>query len=349
MDDLVIGALQEGGIDADHRQNSLTGQTGCKGHSVLLGHAHIKEALRVGVGKELQTGAVLHGCSNGADLLVGGSLFVQDIAEHIREGFLRGYFRVGNAVHKVELRNTVEVAGVALGGGISLALFRNDVQEMGAGLLVDAPQDLLDFLFVIPIKGAVIVEAHILEHGGVVQSAAHQGFSATDRHFQRRADHRHPIKEAAHIFLGIKVAVGRAQTLQITGQRTDVFGNGHLVVVQDDQQIVQPTDVVHSLIDHAAGKGTVADDGDDLPRLSAQLFGPRDADGNGQCRVAMAGNKGVVLALVRVREAGQTVQLAQFCKTFAAAGQQLMGIALVAHVEYDLILRRRKDAVQRNR
>lgn len=36
-------------------------------------------------------------------------------------------------------------------------------------------------------------------------------------------------------------------------------------------------------------------------------------------------------------------------QTFAAAGQQLMGITLVAHVEHDLILRRRKDAVQRDR
>lgn len=43
VDDLVIGALQEGGVDAHHRQHSLTGKTGRKGDSMLLRHAHIKK------------------------------------------------------------------------------------------------------------------------------------------------------------------------------------------------------------------------------------------------------------------------------------------------------------------
>ena len=46
MDDLVIGTLQEGGVDTDHRQHSLAGKARCKGHSMLLCHAHIKETFR---------------------------------------------------------------------------------------------------------------------------------------------------------------------------------------------------------------------------------------------------------------------------------------------------------------
>ena len=61
-----------------------------------------------------------------------------------------------------------------------------------------------------------------------------------DRHFQRRADHRHPIKEAAHIFLGIKVAVGRAQTLQITGQRTDVLEMDILLSFRTTSRLSSP-------------------------------------------------------------------------------------------------------------
>ena len=80
MDDLVIGTLQEGGVDADYRKHSLAGKARCKGHSMLLCHAHIKETLGVGVCKELQARTILHGGRDGTDLLVFRALLVQDIA-----------------------------------------------------------------------------------------------------------------------------------------------------------------------------------------------------------------------------------------------------------------------------
>lgn len=64
----------------NHRQHPLAGKTGGKGHCMLLGHAHIKEPLRVRVCKELQTGAVLHRCRDGADGFVRCSLLIQQIA-----------------------------------------------------------------------------------------------------------------------------------------------------------------------------------------------------------------------------------------------------------------------------
>ena len=299
--------------------------------------------------KELQTGAVLHRCRDGADGFVRCSLLIQQVAEYGRERFLRGDLRVRDAVDEVELRYPMEVAGVALGGRVTLALFRDDMQEVRAGLLMDAAQDPLDFLFIVAVKGAVVMEAHILKHGGVVHGAAHHGLAVLDGHLERCADHGHVVQKAAHVLLGIEVAVGGAQTLEVAGQRTHIFGDGHLVVVQNDEQIVQAADVVHSLVDHAAGKGTVADEHDHLPRLPPQLFGPRNADADRQRSVAVAGNEGVVFTLVGVRETGQAVELAELCKALAAAGQQLVRITLVAHIEHDLVLRGRKDAVQRYR
>ena len=43
VDDLIIGTLQEGGINAYHRQHALTCKPGSKGHSVLLCHTDIKK------------------------------------------------------------------------------------------------------------------------------------------------------------------------------------------------------------------------------------------------------------------------------------------------------------------
>lgn len=59
---------------------------------------------------------------------------------------------------------------------------------------------------------------------------------------------------------------------QIACQRTDIVGNGHFIVVEDDQEIVQLSDIVHSLVDHAAGECTVADDGHHMARLPFQLL-----------------------------------------------------------------------------
>ena len=73
MDDLVVAALQEGRINADHRQHSLAGQTSCKGHGMLFGHADIEEAFRMGMTEKLQTCAIFHGGSNGTEGLVGVS------------------------------------------------------------------------------------------------------------------------------------------------------------------------------------------------------------------------------------------------------------------------------------
>ena len=46
VDDLIVGPLQEGRIDGHHRPEALGGQSGGKGHRVLLGDAHIEEAVR---------------------------------------------------------------------------------------------------------------------------------------------------------------------------------------------------------------------------------------------------------------------------------------------------------------
>ena len=61
---------------------------------------------------------------------------------------------------------------------------------------------------------------------------------------------------------------------QISCQCTDIFRDGHLVIVQDHEQVVQPADIVHPLIHHAAGKSAIADHRHHKPGLMLDLFGP---------------------------------------------------------------------------
>lgn len=81
---------------------------------------------------------------------------------------------------------------------------------------------------------------------------------------------------------------------QIAGKCTDIFRNGHLVVVQDHKKVVQLFNVVHALVDHAAGKGTIADHRDHKPCFMMQLFGPRHADRKRKRRVSVPGNECIV-------------------------------------------------------
>ncbi len=61
MDELIVAALQEGGIDGHHRLHRLAGQTGRQGHRMLLGDRHIVVAFRVLLGEADQIRPLAHG------------------------------------------------------------------------------------------------------------------------------------------------------------------------------------------------------------------------------------------------------------------------------------------------
>ena len=79
-----------------------------------------------------------------------------------------------------------------------------------------------------------------------------------------------------------------------------------------------------------------------------QLFGPGHADGKGKRRVPVPGNERVVNAFIRVRNAGNSVDLTKLIKLLFAAGEDLVRVALMPHIKDDGILRRFQHAVQRH-
>ena len=241
------------------------------------------------------------------------------------------------------------ITGVHLSRLIALALFGDDVQKMRPRAFADGPECALQFLYVVAIHRPDVLEPHIFKHGGVIHGPPHKRLAFCDHIFQRGSHHRNTVQKAAHIIFGVKIDCCGAQVGQISCQRSHIFGNGHFVVIQDHQQIVQAADVVHALVDHAAGKCAISDDGYHKARLFVNLFGPGHSDSQRKSSIAMARNEGIVYTFVRVRKAGNTVQLAQFAKLFPASGQQFVGIALVSHIEHDFIPGCFQHPVQRNR
>ena len=219
---------------------------------------------------------------------------------------------------------------------------------MRAGPLIDRAQGALQLLHIVAIHRADVLKAHILEHGGVVHGAAYQRFSADQRLFHGYTDYRHAVQKAAHIILGIIIGRSRAQMGQIPRQRTYILRDGHLVIVQDHKQVVQSADIVHALVHHTAGKGSITDHRHHKPGLTLDLFCPSHANGERKRRIAMSGNKGIMHAFVGVREAGNSIQLPQMSKLLPASGKQFVGVALMPHIKYDLILGGFQHTVQCN-
>ena len=171
------------------------------------------------------------------------------------------------------------VARVHLGRLISFALFGHNMQKVRAGPLADGAQGPLQFFLIVSIHRPNVLEPHVLKHGGVVHCPTDQGLALRKGFFQRRTYQRNAVQKAAYVIFGIKIRRCGTQMGQIPCQSPYIFGNGHLVVVEDHQEVVQVLDVIHALVDHAAGKSTIADDRNHPARLMPDLLGPGHADG----------------------------------------------------------------------
>ena len=181
---------------------------------------------------------------------------------------------------QIDGRYGVELAGILLGGLQAPALFGDDVQENRRILLAaQVRQRVGQHAHIMAVDGPDILEAHLLKHRGLVDAAADQLLAALQDPDQRVTRHGDALECRLHVGLDVGVLRVGAQLSQIIRHLADIFGNRHLVVVQDDDQIVQLADIVHALVDHAAGKRTVANDDHDLARLVLELFGAGNADG----------------------------------------------------------------------
>jgi hypothetical protein len=60
VDDLVVGALQEGRVDGAHRLGALQRQAGGEEHRLLLGDAHVEVVSGLGLLQDAQPGAGVH-------------------------------------------------------------------------------------------------------------------------------------------------------------------------------------------------------------------------------------------------------------------------------------------------
>ena len=130
MDQLIVSALQEGGIDGHHRLEPFARQTCRHRDGVLLGNAHIVVALGKPLAERHQTRPLAHrGCDGHQPVVLGGHV-TQPIAEDRGEGWGTGRGTGHQTDEGIESARSVIGHRILLGSGVSLAFAGHHVQQL---------------------------------------------------------------------------------------------------------------------------------------------------------------------------------------------------------------------------
>ena len=346
VDDHVVGPLHERAVDREKRLHPPHGEAAREDRRVFLGDAHVKKAIRVPLGKPHEPGAGRHGGGDGGDLVV----VVGKIGERGSEnlGIRRG--RRGGRLAGVEMEfpEPVELVWPLERRGVAFALLGQDVEDDRVVLGLQKFERLGEEGGVVPVDRAVIPDAEILEdHAGGKE--VFQPDLGLVREFAG-AFSGDPLDELRGLVVEVGVGGIRHQAVEILGHGPDIFRDRPLVVVEDDDQALRRRGhVVQGLEADPAGERPVARHADDMLVAAQHVPRGRHPQPGGERRPGMAGPVGIVLALGAEQEPVQPLVLADRRKPFVTAGQQLVDIALVAHIENQLVLRRLEHPVESDR
>ena len=343
MDQLIVGALEEGGVDRHHRLQAFAGHAGSQGDCVLLGDGDVEVAVRIAFAERHQVGAFLHRRGDAGQARVGGGHVAQPLAEDVGVFRPRGLLRRWRRADRLQLADRMPGDGVGLGRGEALALLRHHMEELRAVEVAHVAQGGDQGRQVVAVDGADVVPAQFLEQGAGHQHALGVFLGAAGDFpgaWQARED---LLAAFAHARIG---AAGE-DLGQVVGQAADVARDRHVVVVEHHQHVgADFRGVVERLEGHAGGQRTVTDHRDGLALFAFQTRGDRHAQGGADRGAGMTDAEGVVLALDPARKGGQAVLLAQGAHALAAAGEDLVRIGLVAHVPDQPVVRCVVDVVQ---
>ena len=163
MDDLVVRALRESGVDVAERLHPAGGKPGGEGHGVLLLDAYVEELLRMAGGQPVHPAALRH---RGGDADDRGVLLRQ-FAEHFAEDVLVTVVGVRGvdafAGLRIEMAGRVPGDGIRFRGSVAFPLEGEAVQQARSRELVQAAQRLDDFVDVIAVDRTEVAEAQRLE------------------------------------------------------------------------------------------------------------------------------------------------------------------------------------------
>ena len=260
---LVESAVQERRIQGDNGVRALVGHACGGGDRLSLRDAHVDHATRVGLVHGTQANRPHHRGGNPHDIRarrgLGTDLFREDA------GPAKAFRGNGQARLRVNRANGVEtVRNVLLGGLITAALLRDDVNDNGFFEHASTTQGRLHGGDIVPVHRTDIFEAQVLEHDlrqeGILESSL-QAVQCIVGGAPRR-----PVAEKMLLTprKRLLVASGGAQRIQVVSEATDSRSVGTAIVVDDNDNtsVLRGRDVVEGLPRQATRERAITDDAD---------------------------------------------------------------------------------------
>ena len=161
VDDLVVGALHEGGVDVAERLHALGGETCGEGDSVLFGDAYVESAGGHLFHHNVEGAAGGHGGRDADDAGVVAGEFYDSVTEDIlvfERLSVDVVLDLGSGFG-VEASWGVVCDGVAFGGAEAFAFFGDDMEEFGAANGFELGKDFDKLFDVVTVDGAKIAES----------------------------------------------------------------------------------------------------------------------------------------------------------------------------------------------
>ncbi len=351
MNDLVVGALEKGGVNRTDRAHAVGGHAGREKDRVLLRDAHVEELFRQLLFQMVQAGPGRHGGGDaGHPPVLPGQLY-EGAAGHVLV-LRRGVARTWLALARTDVEGTAAVKTLRLlqRHGIALALGRESVDEDGLLRLLGEFEVVLQLLVVVPVDRADVAHAEFLEERGGDEKVL--GFL-----FPLRAEMDEGFAARNLLQKGLEVVVQTGvdrvgdKLVEVAGDGPDVAGDRPLVVVEDnDETPGGGSHVVERLHGDPAGEGGVAADRHNMLFPATTVARYRHAQRRRERGAGMSGAKGVVRALTAGQETTRAPAAPQLFKKIAGATrQQLVRVALMGHVENHFVAGRFKRPVQGQR
>ena len=231
-----------------------------------------------------------------------------------------------------------------------MALLRDHVHEHRAVAFERDAEHLAQGGHVVAVDGGRAGDAELLEDHRV------RNHELLHRFLHVAAQIDEPAREEAAGLHGLLEGVARlpvfgarAQIAQMAHEGAHGLGDGHAVVVEDDDHAgLILADMVEGLEGHTARERRIAYHGNDVVGASLHVAGFGKAHSDRKAVGSMSRRMGVVRTFVGVGKTGEAVELAQGLELVAATGEKLVGISLMAHIENDLVIGAVEQRMQGN-
>ena len=161
-------------------------------------------------------------------------------------------------------------------------------------------------------------------------------------------DELHLPQAAVHIVTHFVVGLAGCDVNQILAQSSDTVVDSHIVVVEDNQQVVGVgRGIVQPFEGQSSGHCPVADHGYYVAVVFLlQLRGDRHTHGCRNGVGGMSGNESVILTFSRVGETADSFEFPERMKSLPTSGQDFVPVSLMSDVPNDPVVGRIEDIMQ---